>query len=128
MDAVLNRNMTVGGAILAIIGIFLPTVTLSFGAFSKSMKYISGDGKILLAILVLIALLSLKDAISSKISAIILYLLGAAMFTYDMININKIMSSNEINNMSEFDSGFYAMLIGLILIGSSIAVSRKKVD
>ena len=113
MDFIKKNCMwiTIAGCALVLIGCFLPFANVSVLGFSQAVKYIDGDGVIvLIAIIVSAVLVFLKKEKISLISTGI----ATIVTLYDAINVSHVTGSSSLGGVS-LGIGFWIILIGLII-------------
>lgn len=113
----------IGGAVLMILGCFLPMYEVQFLGFGRSVSYIQGDGVfvIILAILTIVLLLYKKYRITIVPVAITAILIFFSLF--------QLQSAGNLSSLYHFGAGLYCMIIALIAqIVSVVEAFRGKWD
>lgn len=111
------------GAVLVIIGVFLPLIKIKVWFVSESVSYIKGDGIFLLILSVITLVMIFADLIAkkfeaasnilSKVSNPKLTLIPTVISLIFMIRM--IIEYGEYSDYASYQIGFYVIWLGLIL-------------
>ena len=120
------------GAIVTIIGLFLPFATATAKAFgmkySESVNYIQADGVFVLILTIITLLIIFSDKLSEKVAffkklsnvklALIPTIISAIILIFDMINAADIVGDASISSLVKvevsYGIGLWVIWIGLI--------------
>lgn len=119
-----NSKIVLGSLVVALISLFLPFYKVSLLGFQQSMSFIEGDGKVVLVLVVLGAIMFL---IKKHLLSTIAIGISAIIFIYDFFNMKSELSKSSLSsNIGSFSIGFYLGLISLIVAIYFISKMKKE--
>ena len=117
---------------VAIIGCFLPFLTVSFMGITESINYVYQDGKLLdgvyvIALLIIGGFTIVKGNYKGALGCIAI---AIALFVYDVIDVQEVFEETRIygDDVCKYGAGFYMIAVGLVgsLISSFIGNKNNK--
>ena len=108
--------------------VFLPTISASILGTVVSSRLIEGDGKILLILLlVVISMLFLRmEPPFYVFSGFSIVLTVAEFFNINSRLKNKVWGDLELSKMVTYESGFYLLILGLIVLIIAVVLMAKE--
>ncbi len=124
----INDLVALVGSILMLASVFLPTISASILGTVVSSRLIEGDGKILLILLlVVISMLFLRmEPPFYVFSGLSVVLTVAEFFNINSRLKNKVWGDLELSKMVTYESGFYLLILGLIVLIIAVVLKAKE--